>query len=103
MNRPERMKIIILNNSGGGIFRFLKGPSALKEFIPYIETPESVNIKGIADAYGLCYYEAKDEDYLKNNLCRFFKDSSCAIMNIITPPEKNGEIFKEYFKYLRTN
>ncbi len=102
-NLSLRLKIIILNNGGGGIFRFMKGPSSLPELTPCIETPQNIDIESVAKAYGIDYYKASDAMELTDVISRFYENQGCAILNIITPKETNGEILRDYFKYLRNN
>lgn len=62
---PVGLKILIINNQGGGIFHIIKGPSESAGFQDYIEAHHPVNIAKLAEAYGLEYMNADDETSLK--------------------------------------
>jgi 2-succinyl-5-enolpyruvyl-6-hydroxy-3-cyclohexene-1-carboxylate synthase len=57
---PANLRIVVINNGGGGIFHILKGPTEFPGFRPYIEAHHPVNMDNLAGAYGLDYYFAED-------------------------------------------
>jgi 2-succinyl-5-enolpyruvyl-6-hydroxy-3-cyclohexene-1-carboxylate synthase len=71
---PPNLKILMINNQGGGIFHILKGPRDHPGFIPFIEAHHPVNIHKLADAYGLEYFFADDEAGLRNSWNAFMND-----------------------------
>ncbi len=62
---PANLRIVVINNSGGGIFHILKGPSEFPGFKQYIEAHHPVNMDNLASAYGLEYCFAGDGKALK--------------------------------------
>lgn len=50
---PKNLRIYVINNNGGGIFRKLDGPSRTEEFEKYFVTPQSVKIATLCTAYGI--------------------------------------------------
>lgn len=54
------LTIVLLNNNGGGIFRYLP-QSTQKNFEYLFLTPHNINFEGTAIAYGLTYYKTLDE------------------------------------------
>lgn len=100
-NIPPRLKIIVLQNGGGGIFRFLPGPSGLDEVEDYFETPHEVNIRQLAEVHRFNVFSATDEASLKQILPDFYRlDERPSVLIIETPRLVNGQILKEYFKSL---
>ena len=53
----KNLRIIIINNQGGGIFRFIDGPSETKVLDELFETKHNTKADGIAKSYGLTIYE----------------------------------------------
>lgn len=96
------LKIIVINNSGGGIFRFIDGPSTLPELEEFFETSHNYPAEGIARSFNILYQSCRDLNSLIEQLNKFFslKDRP-EILEIFTPNEKNGEILKNYFKNLK--
>ncbi len=100
----ENLRIIVFNNEGGNIFRFIPGPSDTGQLEEFFEAHHSINSEHIAKAFDVNYYNAKDEEELIDNLSVFFDTQSNnrpAVLEIFTPRLKNMEILKEYFGNLR--
>lgn len=96
-----RLKIIVMKNGGGGIFRFIPGPSDLQELEECFETAQNVNIQGLAETNHFQYFKADSEKTLKNALPHFLKiGRKASILEIETPRFENGKILKEYFTCL---
>lgn len=99
---PARLKIIVMKNGGGGIFRFIPGPSTLGELEEYFETGKNVDVEGLARLHRFQYYYAGNAEDLQRKLTEFFLWSGTpAILEVETPRLENAEILKEYFKQLK--
>jgi len=106
MNKHLRfnLRIIIINNSGGGIFRFIPGPEETGHLEEFFETAHKWNAEFIARNFNIPYSRASNLKELELVLEYFFDfrpDGKPAILEIFTPSEKNGEILRLYFKYLK--
>lgn len=91
------LKIIVLNNGGGGIFRFLKGPSDLEEMEPFFETPHQLELQRVAHLYGIGYVCASNEKELRVALGKLYASSTCAMLEVRTPREVNDRVLRGYF------
>lgn len=99
-----RFKIIVMKNGGGGIFRFIPGPSDLAELEECFETEREVDIEGFASLHGFQYLYADCEDELQSVLPGFYSIADRpTILEIRTPRYVNAEILKEYFRKLNEN
>lgn len=98
---PKSFKIILLNNSGGGIFRILPGHQETETFNTYFETSHQLNALHLAKMYGFDYFEANDEDSLHQKYTAFVsqKDKP-SILEIFTPEKENNGILLEFFRRL---
>ena len=99
-----RLKIIVLSNGGGGIFRFIEGPSTTAQFEQFFETPKSGHVLAIANRYDLPYYSAANEDELNDIFPQFIQNNISnrpSILEIFTPREHNDEVLKDYFEFIR--
>jgi 2-succinyl-5-enolpyruvyl-6-hydroxy-3-cyclohexene-1-carboxylate synthase len=97
------LRIIIINNGGGGIFRFIDGPDRTSHLEEFFETKHNWNAKYLAKAFNITYTQASTLDELEHELNSFFDYSNRrpAILEIFTPSEENGEILRSYFKNLK--
>jgi len=99
----RNFRVIVINNGGGGIFRFIKGPSELNELEKYFEHVQDINIDKIAQTFGLDYLRADNKSELDHVLEGFYEDAPRAkILEIVTPRKYNSEVLKNYFKSLKT-
>jgi len=97
-----RLKIIVIKNGGGGIFRFIAGASEQKELEECFETAQEVDVEGFAKLHHFDYFYAANEEELKDSLVAFFAESEqSAILAIETPRLKNAEVLKDYFRKLK--
>lgn len=97
-------RIILINNSGGGIFRFLPGSSETEELEQFFEVKQNMNAQGIAQTFGLKYLSCNNEAEFNNALKIFFAPSDKPfILEVFTPNVENGILLKDYFKYLNRN
>lgn len=98
---PKNFRIIIVNNSGGGIFKIIPGPSST-ESLDYFETPHCLTAKQLAEMYGFDYRNASEIKSVKEELSEFFEVSTKPkILEIFTPSEENDKVLKAYVNYLK--
>ena len=101
-NCPSSLRIIVIQNGGGGIFRFLAGPSGLEEVEEFFETPHNVDIEQLAKVHRFKVYQATDAPSLASALSEFYQPKQQpAILVVHTPGKINGEILKRYFQVLK--
>jgi len=94
---PSNLKIIVINNQGGGIFRIIQGSDKEEEKEKYFEAHHPVHIERLASAFDLKYFSARNKETLSEVLPRFLKESGPLILEVITPRKVNDLILKEYF------
>jgi 2-succinyl-5-enolpyruvyl-6-hydroxy-3-cyclohexene-1-carboxylate synthase len=100
---PERFRIIVFNNEGGNIFRYIPGPSDTEQLEDFFESHHTYKAKFIAKAFNINYYSAHNENELKENLSDFLsmqENNRPALLEIFTPRLKNMEILRSYFQNL---
>lgn len=98
---PNNFRIIVINNGGGGIFRFIPGPQQ-SGALDYFETPHQLTAEHLCKMYHFDYSTAKDEAELHQQLSDFYDDSSLPkLLEIFTPRLENDQILKAYFNNLK--
>ena len=96
------LRIIVINNGGGGIFRFIPGPSDSEELENYFEASHQLNLQPLAEMYGLRYLVASDEATMNESLSQLFAHSERPIiLEVKTPAKENAGVLKSYFKRLK--
>jgi 2-succinyl-5-enolpyruvyl-6-hydroxy-3-cyclohexene-1-carboxylate synthase len=100
----RKLRIIIINNSGGGIFRFISGPEETGHLQEFFEARHNWTAEHIAGTFNVAYLKARTLAELESALHLFYDPNHFekpALLEIFTPNKKNGVILKEYFNYLK--
>ncbi|NLN24321.1 MAG: 2-succinyl-5-enolpyruvyl-6-hydroxy-3-cyclohexene-1-carboxylate synthase, partial [Bacteroidetes bacterium] len=99
---PKTFKIIVINNSGGGIFRILPGEKDTEVFDTFFETKHQLTAIDLARMYKFKYRAVTSENELEASLQLFYEDADGpAMLEIITPDQVNDLVLLEYFKYIK--
>ena len=99
---PSNFRIIILNNSGGGIFRILPGNKNSENFESFFETVHDLKAEQLAKMYNFGYKAASSETEISESLNTFFDASGRPkILEIFTPRKVNDKVLLEYFSYMK--
>ena len=97
-----RLRIILINNGGGDIFRFIAGEGANAEMDEYFVASHHQPVAHLAAMFGLHYMKADSEDALKTVLPVFFSESQHSmVLEVQTFASENSRILKAYFKNLK--
>ena len=94
---PQNLKIILINNGGGGIFRIIEGPDRVEELEDFFEAYHPVDFEMTAKAHGINYFTATDKTSLGLSLPQFFNQEGAAIIEIKTIADQNAKWLKNYF------
>src|SRR5690606_21391669 len=100
---PENFKIILINNSGGGIFRILPGHQKNEVFSTFFETQHNLNASHLAKMFGFNYFQAQNELETQLGLERFWNCNGKCILEIKTPTDVNDEVLREVFNLISNN
>lgn len=89
------LRIILLNNHAGGIFRLIDGPAKQPELEEFFETKQNLDASFLAKEYGFEYHLATDGISLEAGLHGFFNKSvKPKILEVKSESPKNAEILK---------
>ena len=89
------LRIIVLNNHAGGIFRLIEGPSKQPELEEFFETRQNLNASHLAAEFGFQYSLVKNQEDLEVAMKNFYDPGlKPKILEIETSSQKNAEILK---------
>lgn len=95
---PKNLKVIVLNDGGGGIFRLLDGPDRMEFFEEFSVTHHPVSLELLTGAFGRRYSRAANMDELDRNLqALFIPEKGPSVLEVDTGASENSRIFKELF------
>jgi len=98
---PGNLRIILINNGGGGIFRIIDGSSEVPELEEFFETRHQFKANNIAATFGLDYSSCSSINELEERLPLFFGESiNACVLEIFTPFEENANVLSSYFKFI---
>lgn len=93
----KRLRIIVLDNNGGDIFRFIPSTRSLAIREKYLSIGKEICVKRLAQAFGFRYYLADSMDSLLKTMKDFFVESSHpSILHINTRNAENSKILRQF-------
>jgi len=100
-NISKNFRIILINNSGGGIFKIIPGPNATNAR-DYFETPHCLTAEHLCKMHGFEYQKAFSIQTVQDQIKDFYSASEKPkILEIFTASQENDLVLKDYFKYLQ--
>ncbi|GAB3527329.1 2-succinyl-5-enolpyruvyl-6-hydroxy-3-cyclohexene-1-carboxylic-acid synthase [Pontibacter brevis] len=99
---PQNLRIVLLNNHAGGIFRLIDGPKQQPELEPYFETYQALNAENTARDFILNYMPVHTLEALEETLPAFFSpEAGAGILEIFTESPANADAFNKYRQEVR--
>ncbi|AGW85837.1 2-succinyl-5-enolpyruvyl-6-hydroxy-3-cyclohexene-1-carboxylate synthase [Blattabacterium sp. (Nauphoeta cinerea)] len=98
---PKNFRIILINNGGGNIFKFISENKFSEKTFNFFETKHIFSAEKICEMYHLKYEKASNHNALKNSLLCFWKQSNQPrLLEINTQKSNNAKILKKYLSSL---
>lgn len=94
------LRIVLINNGGGGIFRIIDGPSSSTQLERYFEAKPTGKAEHLCRAFEVNYCSASSIIELENILPEFFTigaNDRPLLLEIFTPADKNDAVLKQFF------
>lgn len=103
LNLTPNFKIILINNGGGGIFRYIPGPDTTKQLEPFFVAKHSWKAEKLVEAFNIHYFKAENLEQLEEVLPKFYDNLlRPAVLEIFTPSEINARVLRGYFSFLKS-
>jgi len=98
------LKIIVINNSGGGIFKFIPGPDTTPNLEEFFVAKHNWKAEHICKAFDVNYSRIENIDELNSILPNFLtaEKRTIEVLEILTPSDKNGVVLRDYFGFIKT-
>lgn len=98
--RPD-LRIIVINNDGGGIFRILPGKEDTSNFERFFETKHNLSVRKYCELFEFDYLFSDSEKSLKFATSVFYEPSERPrILEVSTPRLLNDKILLGYFDFI---
>jgi 2-succinyl-5-enolpyruvyl-6-hydroxy-3-cyclohexene-1-carboxylate synthase len=99
---PKNLKIIVVNNYGGGIFRIIPGPANSKQLETFFEAKHNQNIAKIASAFNCEYTLIQDPKTLNKELSTFLNKNgeNMCLLEIVTDSNQNPLSLHDFLTFI---
>jgi 2-succinyl-5-enolpyruvyl-6-hydroxy-3-cyclohexene-1-carboxylate synthase len=98
---PANLKIIVVNNKGGGIFSMIPGPAQQVGFEAFFQAHHPVSIEKITAAFNLDYTFCSDAESFEEAFQACSASKKAAVLEIETSTEINTQVFTNFVKKLK--
>lgn len=93
-NLPQNLKVVVLNNAGGNIFRMIDGPGSLPELETFFETRHSFSAQRTCEDSGIAYFRVSEAEGAGNVIQEFLNFDGIALLEGFTDPVENTRAWK---------
>ncbi len=92
---PDNLKVIVINNYGGGIFDLIPGPRRLsqEERTRYLGTTHQRTLRLFAEEESFAYYVAEDREGLQKGMASLFSSAGRGLLEVQTPQDANQAVY----------
>jgi len=98
-NFPENLKIVVLNDGGGGIFRLLDGPDRMGFFEEFSVTHHPVSLELLSTAFGRTVSRVASMEELEQRMPLLWSPGhGVSVLEVDTTQSDNRRIYKDLFK-----
>lgn len=97
----RNLKVIVMNNNGGNIFRFIGDKDLMDDSLDFFTTPHHVKIKPMVEAYGLDYLSCTETSDLAVKIELLLNAPDATVLEVFTDSDLNTENYKGYFKAMK--
>ncbi len=99
---PPELRIVVIDNGGGNIFRFIEGPDRHPDLMRWFDSPHRRDIPALVKSYGLACYQAHDTASLKAALEQLYRPhDKPAVLHVKTDAEVSPRVLRDHFAKLR--
>ena len=98
---PNNLKIIVVNNQGGGIFNIISGPKTTPYSKEFFETTHEISLEKIAATFRINYQKATNEIQAAECLNNIFNSKDSEIIELFTGNIENENVLNDYFRNIK--
>jgi len=96
---PAELRVAVIHNGGGGVFRWLDGPQRTGLLESHFEMRHGLELRSVCDLHGLEHQRVTGMDELREALADWWSPSDVPrVLEIATPPEASAEAHRAYME-----
>lgn len=94
---PTNLRILVIHNGGGGVFRWLDGPQRTGLLESHFEMRNDLELRPLCDLHGLEHQRVDNEaDFLAALVSWWALGEAPKVLEVATPPETSAEAYRHY-------
>lgn len=98
----SNLKIILINNGGGGIFKIIPGPNTTKSLKEGFSTEHNHSFRKLVEAHDVDYSVVDNEDDIEEKLTYLlYKSKGVSVLEVDTSKVLNESYLHDYFNELK--
>lgn len=101
---PSNLRIILINNGGGGIFKIIPGPDSTAQSETFFEAKHEFKAEYICKAFGVHYTRVQTVQEIESEMEHFYLQTEVGkpkLLEISTPSDVNPIVLKDFFNTIR--
>ncbi len=104
ISHVRNLRILLINNGGGGIFHLLPGLNKAPSLTQYVAATHTGDARKWTEATGFEYLSANNKEELNTNLAILTDETldKSIILEVTTDMEVSKQVFKEYYHQLKS-
>lgn len=96
------LRILLINNSGGEIFRQIPGLKDAKDSLMYVSATHQTSAEGVASSLGIPYQKACNNEELEEALRSFTSEKRIPmLLEVVTDRDISADVFRAYYHNLK--
>jgi len=100
-NLGDNLSILLLNNSGGGIFQQLSGLEKSAHRAVIMGAGASVTAEGVCQTHNIGYFSATNSEELESSLAAFLNiRNTSVLLEVFTDSEEDAKAWSTFYKQL---
>lgn len=100
---PENLKMIVIDNKGGGIFKIIEGAKSSPQLERYFEAKHQTHAEDVAKGFGIKIFTPEKKSRLQEQIISFFEHKEAQLLVLKTDSVENPKNLDAFFKHLRND
>jgi 2-succinyl-5-enolpyruvyl-6-hydroxy-3-cyclohexene-1-carboxylate synthase len=101
--KTPNLKIFLINNGGGSIFKIIPGPDKTEELDEFFVFNNNFSAEALCRTFNITYFKAHNLPEIDEQLNQFYNDASksSSLIEIFTQTIENEQELKKYFEFVK--
>lgn len=98
---PKNLKVILINNGGGNIFKVIRGPESTKQLESLFVSKQHTKTQKLCEAFDIEYISCDNDEALAKQLSKLFDSGQVTVLEVFTPSDESANNYRGFFKVIK--